>query len=339
MPHLDFNPTPPSDGAIHLGLSTRRYKDLHAREVRADSVQAQTVRTTDMLVRNSVVNSGGILVKNLAYKKVTDPGPTAIYQGSLDDDSGNGYDLTVSGSVSFGTSPFPYIQIDTDSAYVVSPVIPELESKTRISAAMWLFIPSSGVQAARQMLFNIGPDSGGWRFCISYINDDLQLYTDYASSGDSSTRFRIGRSMQQDTWFHLAFTVDNVTVESYIDGVEFGVFADGISVSLEDRGGLASGSRVHLGDVPGGSWPNLVGLRYADVRVYPDHLLTAEEVSAIVAPNFTIIGDAKVTHTVKAAQAKFSRLDDAADDTAAETAGVPVDGLYHNSGAVRIRLT
>jgi len=31
-------------------------------------------------------------------------------------------------------------------------------------------------------------------------------------------------------------------------------------------------------------------------------------------------------------------LIDAVDDTAAATAGVPVDGLYHNAGAVRIRL-
>jgi len=41
---------------------------------------------------------------------------------------------------------------------------------------------------------------------------------------------------------------------------------------------------------------------------------------------------------VTAAQAKFTNLDDAADDTAAEPAGVPVGGLYHNSGAIRIRL-
>jgi len=75
------------------------------------------------------------------------------------------------------------------------------------------------------------------------------------------------------------------------------------------------------------------------VRLYVGHALTPEEVAAIVAPNFTIVGDTEVTHTVKAADAKFTRLDDAATDAAAETAGVPVDGLYHNSGAVRIRLT
>jgi len=35
----------------------------------------------------------------------------------------------------------------------------------------------------------------------------------------------------------------------------------------------------------------------------------------------------------------FDNLTDAADDTAAATAGVPIGSLYHNSGAVRVRLT
>jgi hypothetical protein len=35
----------------------------------------------------------------------------------------------------------------------------------------------------------------------------------------------------------------------------------------------------------------------------------------------------------------FNALKSAADDAAAATAGVPVNGLYHNSGAVRVRLT
>jgi hypothetical protein len=35
----------------------------------------------------------------------------------------------------------------------------------------------------------------------------------------------------------------------------------------------------------------------------------------------------------------FGPLTSAADDTAAATAGVPIGGLYQNSGAVRVRLT
>lgn len=35
----------------------------------------------------------------------------------------------------------------------------------------------------------------------------------------------------------------------------------------------------------------------------------------------------------------WSTLGDYADDTAAAAGGVPVGGLYHNAGAVRVRLT
>ena len=35
----------------------------------------------------------------------------------------------------------------------------------------------------------------------------------------------------------------------------------------------------------------------------------------------------------------LDNLVDAANDTAAESAGVVIGGLYHNSGAVRVRLT
>jgi hypothetical protein len=37
--------------------------------------------------------------------------------------------------------------------------------------------------------------------------------------------------------------------------------------------------------------------------------------------------------------AAFDNLVNAANDTAAATAGVPVGALYHNAGAVRVRLT
>ncbi len=37
--------------------------------------------------------------------------------------------------------------------------------------------------------------------------------------------------------------------------------------------------------------------------------------------------------------AAFDNLIDAANDPAAATAGVPIGSLYHNSGAVRVRLT
>jgi len=35
----------------------------------------------------------------------------------------------------------------------------------------------------------------------------------------------------------------------------------------------------------------------------------------------------------------FDNLTSAANDTAAEAAGVPIGGLYHTSGAVKVRLT
>ncbi len=37
--------------------------------------------------------------------------------------------------------------------------------------------------------------------------------------------------------------------------------------------------------------------------------------------------------------AQYGPLVNAANDSAAAAAGVPVNGLYHNSGAVRVRLT
>ena len=49
--------------------------------------------------------------------------------------------------------------------------------------------------------------------------------------------------------------------------------------------------------------------------------------------NFVTVGD------IAAGSAQFIGLVDAADDTAAASAGVAIDELYHNNGAVRIRLT
>ena len=47
---------------------------------------------------------------------------------------------------------------------------------------------------------------------------------------------------------------------------------------------------------------------------------------------------AKLERRIKALEARYSAFGDYADDTAAATAGVPVGGFYHTSGAVKVRV-
>lgn len=57
------------------------------------------------------------------------------------------------------------------------------------------------------------------------------------------------------------------------------------------------------------------------------------------ANTFIQVNDGSINHGTDNGSYTFSNMVDAIDDTAAAAAGVPINGLYHNAGAVRIRLT
>jgi len=345
---LDFNPTPPSDGDVGFGLSTRRYNTVHTKAVRADSVVGSSVECDDLVALRSVVNTGGIVVKNQDYKRVTVAGATAVYQGALDDDSGNGYDqeLTAGQAPVFGTDPYPYIETDTGTRLRSAP-IPSAQNATRVSFAAWLYVPTGNLASgSRQNLLNLGRD-GGTDLWVNAVSGSLiDISANYVPGGTSDTIIWRWSSLPTNTWFHLAVTIDDVSngVKLYKDGVEQALTnpngGSGPFFTSRAHTLRFADPRLYLGRVPvsGQAWEGIAGLQYADTRLYVDHVLTQEEISAIIAANFTIQGDAEITHTLTAADVVLTDLAEAANDAAAATAGVLVGGLYSNAGEVRVRL-
>lgn len=95
----------------------------------------------------------------------------------------------------------------------------------------------------------------------------------------------------------------------------------GLSLSASDTG-VTLTSNVYSDD----GWPVQFNVTGATVLELPTAGIVATRSGAEALSNKTL------------AAPKLSGLGDYADDTAAASGGVPVGGVYHNSGALRVRL-
>lgn len=136
-----------------------------------------------------------------------------------------------------------------------------------------------------------------------------------------------------------AFEEHSQALQSVTTGVaDTTALKDATVIVLSANGDFTNERVLQIGDgIDIEVTDSTITLSVKDVARTRDHLATLvppAEVVLFLPPDGTLLSDTTVVTT-----SAFDELGNYANDAAAATGGVLIGGLYHNAGAVRVRLT
>ena len=188
--------------------------------------------------------------------------------GTAIDDSGNGFDGTVTGAV-LGEGMFGGALVfdGTDSNYVTTP---DLGQHDEVTVSCWFKI--TGRVGAWRVLYNVDGWSPGWLHHQFYPNADNRLgfsinSNPWGNDRHSATRFDAG---SMDVWHHSAAVYSSLdsTLKFYIDGVldtEHSWGGNPVVLGPGRIGGWNSGGRAFQGVID--------EVQFLDYAASPDQVL------------------------------------------------------------------
>jgi hypothetical protein len=219
----------------------------------------------------------------LSPSGIIPPDMTALYafEGNALDTSGNGYDGTPNAlSYVVGKVGAQAGQFNGTSSYISIP----RSITDNFTVAMWVKTTDTAGAAGAQWWSGKGlvdgeVGGGGADWGTAIVNGKFVLGVG-SSSGDTTVASSV--NINDGTWHHVAATRDNTSgaMAVYVDGV------------LRGSGMGPTGSRtfppnLRIGSLQTGN--NFLNGTLDDVRLY-DHLLTTNEIAALIAPPAAPIG-------------------------------------------------
>ena len=234
------------------------------------TLSSQTLFKNDYILAQTVVDS----YRFVSGSNIPTDGLLAYYpfNGNANDESGNGYDLTVSGATltadrnSIINSAYSYTT-NTDKLYRTSPPLVTLLSQNTISIWVYMTTPINNGRIFRIINSSIAYSFGyfsvfGNKWCTEITNSG-GLYYSFPN-------------IPLTTWVNVVVTLDGLTTKVYYNGVE----QIGTVVSNSSPTAFSSivTARIHIGNSEVSTQANICYLD--DTRIY-NRVLTPEEITTL----------------------------------------------------------
>lgn len=330
----------PSAPGLSIGTSQQPFAEAHATDLFSGTLTANSVTAPTINMSSGVISgseSRAELQGELQY----------AFDNSLTDTGKLGSDLSlITGTITYGTSPVNHIVMNTTNTYIINGARSGVSGVNSIAVSAWLFIPPSP-NTNLMVMGDRGVSFGS--VVLVLVGGGLSVNT--SGSGGNYINFPYPES----TWFHMLMVADGTSVRMWVGGAEqVGTLTGTGPVPFAFTNSFA----LLLGDDPLLSNATTVGLGIGPIVIYiPTNINVESQIPELIANNtlFTLDGiimstDTIVQGTVTATEINTGPLTatqllisgglpDFADDSAAASGGVPLNGIYRNGGVVRIRLT
>jgi len=197
------------------------------------------------------------------------------FEGSADDVSGNGYDGTVEGDVSYASGQVGSAAANGTNGYIALPNFPDDPVESGLTISAWINTADNSVVGQR-IFADDENNTGG--YAVSLCDPGPGAVRFYSRNKDTISLDTPDGVVQNDTWHHVVGVYDDVAKERriYVDGVLEATLTDDTGSWETDSGTATIGGETSSSGESSRQFEGSID----DVRIY-SRALSASEVQAL----------------------------------------------------------